>query len=235
MTNVKLQMTNYCIIILLSLLFVGQCEAATRFYLPSTGAADVSPAYSASWNDTSNADRLKCVTTKISSAMTNKSTGNTSATGHFLFRQYVSDPISAQTITGTVYGQVAGLEGHAGVNGFSDIIITIVSNDGSMVRGTLLAITSGATEYLVGTAENRKTPVSTAVSVVTAEANDRIVIEVGGLKNGAKKKDIQLIFGDDNAGDLPVDETTQTANNPWVEFSQTIAFAGARRRVILIN
>ena len=43
---------------------------ATRFYLPSTGAAAISPNPDAAWEDVSILARLAAVTTKIASAMT---------------------------------------------------------------------------------------------------------------------------------------------------------------------
>ncbi len=74
----------------------------TRFYLPSTGAAAVSPSYAA-WADTGQAgSRLKAVTTKISSAMAGVYVASVAGGERTLIRQYVSDPIPAQTITGTV-------------------------------------------------------------------------------------------------------------------------------------
>ena len=78
---------------------------ATRFYLPSSGAAGASPNYTASWEDTSIAARLKCVTTKISSAMTTVSfTDDDETDKDILFRQYVSDPIATQTIQAQTIG-----------------------------------------------------------------------------------------------------------------------------------
>ncbi len=44
----------------------------TRFYLPSTGAAAVSPSFGGGWNVTTGGDRLACVVSRIGSAQTSK-------------------------------------------------------------------------------------------------------------------------------------------------------------------
>ena len=94
---------------------------ATRFYLPSTGAAPVSVSFDLTWDETSGAgSSLKCVTTKISSAMTSVAVTKTTATGgtRALVRQYVSDRLVAQTLaSGTTFtGQIRALESAANDN-----------------------------------------------------------------------------------------------------------------------
>lgn len=193
-----------------------------RLYLPSSGAAAVSPAFDSLWVSTGSADRLKCVTTKISSAMTNKAVTGVSVVNQ-LARQYVSDPIAAQTISGNIKGQVRAFESLNAANAFSRIVVYVVSNDGSTVRGTLVSVQSG-TEFPLS-ATNRPYPSSTAVTSVVASAGDRIVIEYGAVQSNASSYTVTLSFGDDSASDLPEDATTTAANNPWIEFSQAITLA----------
>lgn len=212
------------------IIFIAGASAAngvTRFYLPSTGAAEVTPAFSASWNLTTSADQLRCTTVKQATTMTNKVTANSSSVQNILNRQYVSDPIAGQTISGTVNGQVRGRESNNAMNGFSSITIRVVSNDGTTVRGTPLAITTGATEYSTAVT-NRNTPISSALTSVNAQNGDRIVIEIGARQMAAStNRNVTQSFGDDSATDLAVDETTTTADNPWVEFSGDIKFPRA--------
>ena len=209
---------------------VGPAFGATRFYLPSTGIAQVSPAFSASWNLTTAADRIRMYNAhyRINSAMTAKTaTGDNTTPQSILNRQYVSDPIAGQTITGTVKGQLLGNENNVGFDGVSAVLIRVVSNDGATVRGTLLALTYpvlAGNEYLVSTDENRYTPVSTALTSVAAQNGDRIVVEVGFYCYSKNSKIGSQTFGDNNASDLPEDQTTQTQNNPWIEFSADIQF-----------
>ncbi len=206
----------------------------TRFYLPSTGAADVNPAYTGTWTSSANADRRKPVTTKISSAMTNR-TVNALSSGTketILVRQYVSDPIAAQTISGTIKGQIRAMEESGTMNASLSILIKVVSNDGNTVRGTLLALTdqntTASNEFEISltnhTFKNGDTTPITLSSVV-ASAQDRIVIEIGvNEATTVTTRVLTLNFGDDSASDLAEDQTTTAANNPWIEFSGTISF-----------
>ena len=213
------------VLTLIVLLLSSPVYGATRIYLPSTGTNAVSPAFGG-WGDTTTGapDRIRCVTKKIGTTMIGESftsggggPGNTT----YLNRQYVSDPIAAQTISGTVKGQVRGTDNTATV--YSAILIRVVSNDGSTVRGTLLALTAGANDYPAALT-NRYTPASTALAAVTAQNGDRIVIEIGISKTAGGAKVISQSFGDDSATDLPENETETLAYNPWIEFSQNIIF-----------
>ena len=54
---------------------------------------------------------------------------------------------------------------------------------------------------------------------------DRLVIEIGIRDATASTTTTATIsFGDNGATDLPEDQTTTTALNPWVEISQTLKF-----------
>ncbi len=199
----------------------------TRFYLPSTGLAAVSPGFDGVWDSsTGSPDRIRCVTTKLGSAMTDKTLSPDVAIADFLLRQYVSDPIAAQTITGgTVKGQIRMYEGVKQQNAMSDILIKVVSNDGATVRGTLEALNTGVNELAIGALTNRYTPGSTGVTEVIAEDGDRIVFEIGIYKDSTRTTNLVISFGDDHATtDLGENETDTAAYNPWVEFSQTINF-----------
>lgn len=191
---------------------------ATRYYFPSTGAAAVSPAYDAAWNQTGQADRLRCVTTRISSAMTDKTLTDPGTTV-VLWRQYVSDPIGAQTITGTVKAQARAMK--TGTDQPSYLGIRVVSNDGAVVRGTLLAVADHVGTLLGGTLTNKTFVDGDTVTSVVAHNNDRLVFEIGNYQT-VSTADPTGNFGDDSGTDLPEDETTTAAYNPWVELSQTI-------------
>ena len=223
------------VFILIILVATSPAFGTTRFYLPSTGTAAISPTPDAGWAATGGYDGIRCVTQRTNSTMTDKQTNNTNTQGNNLNRQYVSDPIAAQNITGTVKGQLRGDESATNQDMVSAIGIRVVSNDGSTVRGTLLSITYpvlAGNEY-GPTHENRYTPTSTAVSSVTAQNGDRIVIEIGCYRYAAGNPPGRCTqsFGDDSTTDLPEDQTTTTADNPWVEFSADIRFPS----VTLIN
>lgn len=215
-------------------------EAITpcRFWLPSTGAADVKPVFG-SWSSISNGDRLKCVRTRISSAMIVKDMYGLGGSGfeNILGRQYVSEPISGnQTISGTIKGQMLCRESSGQLNATIAISIRVVSNDGNTIRGTLLALR--ADDYSVGTPPEFATsfinrplqlvsgiPAALTLSVVNALDGDRIVIEIGIREvNTSTARYATINFGDNSATDLAEDTSTTTQNNPWIEFSQGIRF-----------
>ena len=229
------------ILFLIILFAVCPAYSATLFYLPSTGAAEVSPAFG-SWTagGTASADRIRCNTYKIISAMGNKQVSTLVGAGaeYILCRQYVSDPIAAQTISGTIKGQVRCTESNGAVNGTVAVSIRIVSNDGATERGTLLAIsasdnTAATPPEMATSITNRRLQdvnesASLALTNQTAENGDRIVIELGYREVYANtNRNASLNFGDNSASNLPEDDADTNVYNPWVEFSQTIIFPQA--------
>jgi hypothetical protein len=147
----------------------------------------------------------------------------------FLVRQYVSDPLVAQTISGsgTVKGQIRVYEINALAEYCRGIIIKVVSNDGLTLRGTLLSHFPSSLESEFATSlTNRFFPNSQSLSEVVAQDGDRIVIEIGvrSFNTITSAYNAYFRFGDAAASDLPEDETSTSDYNPWVEFSQTLDF-----------
>lgn len=210
----------------------GVAPASLRFYFPNSGAADVSPTFGSGWNGTSGADRIKCVTTRIGSAMANKTfTTLAGTTGTFILsRQYVSAPLDGGTLSGTIKGQVRAASGAA--DSTLAVSVFVVSNDGSTVRGVAVApaaseLTTQPPEFVGSTTgTNRRMRDASdnfliALTSVTVQAGDRLVIEIGVREVDGGGINGVLVYGDDNASDLPEaeDNTTTTALNPWIEFS----------------
>lgn len=234
-------------IFLVLVIFCPSCLAQTRLYLPSTGAAAVNPSFSAGWEDTGGADRIALATAAGgSTAQTGKTVtdANNTIDTDLLARQYVSPPLNgAQTISGTIKGQVKASESANPQNAFPQMTVYVVSNDGLTVRGTAMAMHSSALSSEFSTSNvNRKFPLAAlspvTLSSVSASDCDRIVIEYGSRNNSTGTgATITLVFGDDSASDLAENETQSTTADPWVEFSATISFraeaacgGGARRR-----
>lgn len=219
----------------------------SRLYLPSTGAAAVSPAFDTEWELTTSATRLAAVTTRISSAQATVYSGSIATQfDDGLCVQFVSAPIAAGPIAGTLKGQLrasrTGSGGGASGGLRAQIVVRVVSNDGSTFRGTLYAgdldvtNTTDPTSEFAGTATNRAFPRGGAVALspVSAQTNDRIVIELGARRHGGDATPI-LTVGDNSGTDLPEDETTTTAGNPWIEFSVdvfTSRLRGARAYIL---
>lgn len=144
-------------------------------------------------------------------------------------RQYVSDPLAAQTIAAqTISAQFQVSEIDAANNLYLTIKVFVVSNDGNTIKETLLAITRDDTEASQGdpgTLENRSFSVTS--SAATIEEGDRIVVEVGlgGLPTSNASHDGWMRFGS-FGGDLPVNDTeTGTTFRPWLEFADTLLFS----------
>lgn len=203
---------------------------ATRIYLPSTGTALVTPS---TWNFANqiNPLTLKGVRTKITSSVLSKveATGTTSPTARAMFR-WVIGPLAAQTIDGTVKGQMQGLESNAGANATIAIAIKIVQPGGAD-RAVLLAQTAPDTTTtppeFATTSTNRSFRNSSEVAAIpltsqVATAGDYLVIEVGFRSATTTTRNITLRYGDEFGSDLLENETQTTNGDPWIEFSDDI-------------
>lgn len=212
---------------------------ATRFYLPSAGSAPVSPA---SWlfpQQATSPLTLPALTAVSTTAMTSK-TESRSATvvgspvGMF---RWVSRALAAQTVSGTISGQMRGLESTTSGNCALALAIKVVQSDGTD-RGTLLAVTGSTNsitppEFTTAGLTNRSHQntagtTSLPLTSVVCSAGDFVVVEIGFIQRlFSVAWTVTLSYGDDSATDLPVDQTTTAANNPWVEFSNSITFQSA--------
>jgi hypothetical protein len=202
---------------------------ATRFYLPSTGAADITPAFS-TWTETTGADRLRCVTTKIASALTNKTQGHsaTGANSTFLSRMYVSWPLAAQSLgASTIKGSIRVLESAANDNlDAMRLAVRIVSADGNTFRSPVVYGPANSTvgEFAT-TLRSKRLATGGATGAVTITAGDRVVIEIGttNTASGTSLSDT-INYGDDAAADLDDSEADTGADNPFVELAANLVF-----------
>ena len=144
-------------------------------------------------------------------------------------RQYVSDGLAAQTLTGNVKAQLQCLEAHASNNLQLAIKVLVISNDGTTALSTLLAIARGGTEPT--TALTNRTYPSVAMGSYACADGDRLCVEIGlgGLPtsgSGTNSHNGSIRWGGSAAGgDLPIDDTdTGTTLRPWIEFANTFTF-----------
>jgi len=212
--------------LILTIILAIPVYSVTRFYLPSTGEAQVCPTAAGlfAWG-VKTAITLECSVNKKNTPMVSY-TGVSPAKGAAsLIARYVSDPIAAQNISGTIHGQVQGTQNGATAGNYPAFIAYVISNDGKTLRGTFTNVIIGTTQYPNTPAySNRYTPVFVNVTTVNAQDKDRIVFDIGYTSEAASPKTASQYFGDSGV-DLPSDEaTTQTTFEPWVEFSQTISF-----------
>ncbi len=209
---------------------------ATRFYLPSTGAAAVSPAIAATWELTSpNLQRLRCVTTKWNTPVSNwlDDQDQDMLDKDNILLQYVSAPlngnqtIAAQTVSICIQIREFDLES----NLYLSWKVYVVSNDGSTVRGTIVPHRRDGLEFILSLRTRYDTLTSSAVNVLDG---DGIVMEIGagGDPNDATADlghQFQLRIQDVTAyADLDaVDDVATATYNPWVNFGTDTLVFGA--------
>lgn len=201
---------------------------ATRFYLPSTSAAPPISPVGSGWDTTADGFvRRKMDTVKTSTAMTTHSHTDADDTdNNCWFRQYISHRVlAAQTIDiQTIKFQLRGRNPTSLNDQHLAWGLRVIGPD-LTERGTILATGRDDIQLAEGTITNRSFPRTS--SAVTALRGDYLVLEVGvGGNPAAGGHDTDLSFGDDNASDLPEDNSTTTALNPWMEFANDIVFAG---------
>ena len=218
---------------------------ATRFYLTASSSKQYVPAISpnpdAAWQETASLVRRRARTMYdygTPAAFANVTATSTATTPELhINAQYISDPLEAQTITGTLTGQVRCVESATAGTGTIAVGVRVI-NDAGSVRGTLLSVVastgSAAPPDYAASLTNRPLVGASSstlnLSSVAAVAGDRIVIELGTRDvDTSTSRTYSLNFGaSSSAGDLPADSTTTTASAPWVEFSQTLVFMSLR-------
>jgi hypothetical protein len=196
---------------------------ATRFYLPSSGAAAVNPAIDSSWGSD---QRLTTAAIVLARSKTNTAkvdqTGSDNTNTEIL-AQFVSAPIGVINFNGTtvsfiVRGVRVGTGGPTG-----RVVIRLRHSDGSFT--TLLAATSLDSNWPATTAETRILN-AVALANVTSQSGDRIVVEVG---DGIGTTNVATIrFGDVSAtSDYALTNGLTTDLDPWIEFSAAISFVAS--------
>jgi hypothetical protein len=208
----------------------------TRLYLPSTGASPVTVTPTV-WTKNTGHTQLKIGRAKISSAMSTLSNARGVSTNPMtvINVSYVSDPLSAQTLGGTLKGQIRAAASNALLTGNLSIAARVVKNDGTDYASpkhifSTPVHSSNATYKYTTTIRNwgfmtAADAFSLTVPAVTVVEGDRLVVEIGYYSaDTSTTRNGQLSVGDNSATDLTEQGSETTANNPWVEFSQTINF-----------
>jgi hypothetical protein len=207
---------------------------ATRIYTDSSGSVGVTPS---TWNFAEQVNPVTVPGTLVlntGTVMTSKTeaTSGTSPNARALGRTIVG-PLAAQTISGTVKGQMRAAESNSGANATLALAIKLVQPNGTD-RAVLLAQTASDSataghELVVTTLTNMSfqdaaESASLTLSSQTATAGDYLVIEWGVRTATATARTVTLSYGNDSATPLPEDTSTTAANTPWWEFSQTLLF-----------
>ena len=210
---------------------------ATRLYLPSTGAAEVDPAWSVSWFDatSASAEKLRAVTTRILSEMVTKSMTDTDITNrHYAFGMWVSDRLNSQTIAAqNISCSIKCSETFIGNNLFVHWIVRLLSSEG-VYKGDILSFRQDLTEIPIPVNMGSRYDFITTTSQL-ADGGDRLVIEMGLGGNPATYyyHNGSMIIGDNSNTDLNAANDDTGIRNPWVEFSNTLSFM--RKRIFITH
>jgi hypothetical protein len=208
---------------------------ATRFYLSHTNAdINFSGALSGGglWEQNPfSVTTKRCGTTKRNTAVaaTSGVVGTGTNPNDVLFYQAISDPLAAQTISGTFSGQVLARENTSiNTNATSQIGIFVVNAAGTRVATLYGGTTSTSNEFNNPSATNRPLPAqggSVALTSYDCAGGDRIVIEIGARISSTRTGDtVTMYFGDDGT-DLPTGTSGGgTTSSPWVELSGNLTF-----------
>ncbi len=199
---------------------------ATRFYMYPTAnvpPAPVSPAYDTNWTLTNNRAALVRKTLNALAVSNNPNASTTSgSTQNIALRQYVSEPLRAQTISGTFSMVVKCAETDALSNVFLAVSVNLVSQDGSILRGNL---------YNAFGTQDTEFPTTAATRIINAQAitsqtaldGDRITVEIGGRAvSPTASNTFSIILTTNQTTDYALTSGLTTTINSWCEFSQDL-------------
>ena len=204
--------------------------AATRFYFDPTNAPAISPNYDTNWEQTGTAIRRKLVykktfDVKMTLANSANFTVPITTTQDILGIQFVSDPIPPQRIDAScLFSLVMRVyESSVDANVTLAVSVRVVSNDGGTVRGTLFTIWTTGTEFPLTASAATRIVSQSAVTALTTQPGDRLVVEVGGHAAApASAQSYTERPGFSAATDFALTAALTTDLNPWCEFSKDL-------------
>jgi hypothetical protein len=209
---------------------------ATRLYFAG-GAPTISPAFDASWELGVNRGLLRSSkdgTSAMSTGTASTALNTPAGAVDVAWAQFISKPLRGN---GTIAGQISGvmrvLESAAAADLRVQCVIRVLSEDGTTVRGTLVASDTGAlsSEWDAATLTNRKFPRGGPVTptAVAYSDRDRLVVEIGFRKHesAVTNRTGSFRFGNPVGGtDLTLNETGTSDDVPWLELADDVGFYG---------
>lgn len=202
----------------------------TRFYFPATGSGvpDISPAVNSGWEQTA-VTRLRLLDKNklaLRTALANASalTVPITTTQDIVRFQFVSEPLLAQLIdTSCTFSLVVRVFENATTNNVTlAVVVRVVAPDGT-IRGTLFSNFNTGTEFALSAAAATRIVSATAVTAVTVQTGDRIVVEIGGHATAPTAAGSYTVrLGNNAATDFALTAALTTDLNPWCEFSQNL-------------
>lgn len=219
---------------------------STRLYLLGSTRTGTTPAYSGSlWTSSGSAARSTLPEHRDPSGITLAKVVSDSSSSRqsLLYHQLASPRLEAQTISGTIKGQIRASVTNAAAAACLLMRARIVAFDGTE-RGVLyesttagaatsVSVTPGSDTYeLSTTLTNRKLPAGwsgagAALSSVDAQEGDRLVVELGIRFTNTSSTTYQGTLQLGSASlttDLAEDESSTSDHWPWIELSGDLAF-----------
>lgn len=205
---------------------------ATRFYLSEANASlNLGSQRGSVWESSP----FGVTTRRLTKTKGSLATGLTTVSGvvgsgtnpnDVLFRQFISEPLAAQTISGTVTAQIRARESSLNDDANTQLAVFVVNSAGTVVATLHTGFTGGvANEYNNPSLTNRPYPPSGTANLTSYDcaAGDRIVVEFGTRMNTTRTTDtIYMEFGIGGVSDLPTG--TSGTGDPWVEFSANLQY-----------
>jgi len=198
---------------------------ALRFALSNQGAAPISPAVDARWEQTAVTryamlPQRRC-TSAVALANAGAVTVPNTTTQDIVGFQFVGPPMLSKRLTGT-FSLVVRVFENANTNNVTlAVVAKIVSIDGGTVRGTLYSNFNIGTEFpLSGSAATRIVDAQ-AITATTIKTGDRLVVEIGGhAATPTAAGSYTMRFGNP-AGTADFARTAALTTNlcPWCELS----------------
>lgn len=214
--------------LLILLLSAGSLTAQTRLYLNLKAFSSGTPAFNAGWNVTSGAARFVLDTYRDATTIASKTSGQTGAASprKMLVDQFITPPLAAQTINGTLDGQIRENQSSVSsttMQGF--VYVRLIGTDYSIVSEIGTMTTTNTTTTLTN-----RTQIQLSGLNVTVTAGQRIAVDIGGnFSSGTNTtRTFTASRGSSSTTDLPADNTTTTANTPWFQFSQNLKWQGSK-------
>lgn len=198
---------------------------ATRFYLQTSGASPVSPAFSAGWNQTGDADRVflcrKSTLATLSTLTDKSSTIPITVTQNILTRQFISEALPAGAVNGTFDAVVRCGASSLSLVASLGLVITVVSSDGGTLRGTAFSNFTLDTGVPLTGSDATRIASGQSLSSTANQQGDRLVIEIGvGVVAPLLSGTVAHRCGTTAASDFALTSGLTTDLNPWIEFSK---------------
>lgn len=215
-------------IFIILLLYSQVTLSQTRWYFDRLGTPPISPAANAAWTKTPGAGYFylypgKLIFSRVTTVASHTSpSSGTVAPQKMLSAIYISIPLSAQTIAnGSTFSlQMRFSKNATASTGLAQLYLRLCAEDGTNVREIGNATNATA---LTTTLTNRTITITLGANLTVLDG-DRFILELGESYTAgttAHTCSVSSVIHPATT-DLPVDNTTTTANLPWFESSQTL-------------